>query len=182
MAPRVRHSCHRLSERWKDIIEVLSSFRLHRSEVEAPGGGRSLIAKRIDEHFLKLGWKEHRFATKVVVDQTEIDAPTHKVDNFKNQVACELEWNNKTEFYDRDLNNFRLLFELRAVSVGVIITRCSHLQDIFDQLGKGSSYGASTTHLEKLLPRLRGGSGGGCPVIAFGISRSLYVDDIQKRS
>jgi len=167
---------------WKDIIEVLSGFNLLRSEVEAPGGGRSPIAKRIDDHFVRLGWKEHRFNTKVVVDQTEIDAPTHKVDNFKNQVACDLEWNNKTEFYDRDLNNFRLLFELRAVSVGVIITRCSHLQEIFNQLGKGTSYGASTTHLDKLLPRLRGGSGGGCPVIAFGISGSLYVDDIQRQS
>ena len=89
---------------WKDIIEVLSGFNLLRSEVEAPGGGRSPIAKRIDDHFVRLGWKEHRFNTKVVVDQTEIDAPTHKVDNFKNQVACDLEWNNKTEFYDRDLN------------------------------------------------------------------------------
>ncbi len=167
---------------WKDIIEVLSGFSLLRSEVEAPGGGRSRIAKRIDDHFVRLGWKEHRFNTKVVVDQTEIEAPTHKVDNFKNQVACDLEWNNKTEFYDRDLNNFRLLFELRAVSVGVIITRCSQLQQIFSQLGKGTSYGASTTHLDKLLPRLRGGSGGGCPVIAFGISERLYVDDIQRQS
>jgi len=167
---------------WKDIIEVLSGFSLLRSEVEAPGGGRSRIAKRIDDHFVRLGWKEHRFNTKVVVDQTEIEAPTHKVDNFKNQVACDLEWNNKTEFYDRDLNNFRLLFELRAVSVGVIITRCSQLQQIFNQLGKGTSYGASTTHLDKLLPRLRGGSGGGCPVIAFGISERLYVDDIQRQS
>ena len=167
---------------WKDIIEVLSGFSLLRSEVEAPGGGRSRIAKRIDDHFVRLGWKEHRFNTKVVVDQTEIEAPTHKVDNFKNQIACDLEWNNKTEFYDRDLNNFRLLFELRAVSVGVIITRCSHLQEIFNQLGKGTSYGASTTHLDKLLPRLRGGSGGGCPVIAFGISERLYVDDIQRQS
>jgi hypothetical protein len=167
---------------WKDIIEVLSGFSLLRSEVEAPGGGRSRIAKRIDDHFVRLGWKEHRFNTKVVVDQTEIEAPTHKVDNFKNQIACDLEWNNKTEFYDRDLNNFRLLFELRAVSVGVIITRCSQLQQIFDQLGKGTSYGASTTHLDKLLPRLRGGSGGGCPVIAFGISERLYVDDIQRQS
>ncbi len=167
---------------WKDIIEVLSGFSLLRSEVEAPGGGRSRIAKRIDDHFVRLGWKEHRFNTKVVVDQTEIEAPTHKVDNFKNQIACDLEWNNKTEFYDRDLNNFRLLFELRAVSVGVIITRCSQLQQMFNQLGKGTSYGASTTHLDKLLPRLRGGSGGGCPVIAFGISERLYVDDIQRQS
>ena len=39
-----------------------------------------------------------------------------------------MEWNNKTEFYDRDLNNFRLLWEMRVLPVGVIITRLYELQ------------------------------------------------------
>jgi hypothetical protein len=166
-------------QEWADILAVLSEFRLYRSEVEPPGGGRSDVARRIDGHFGALGWREHGFSTRVVVDEMEYSAPTHKVDNFKNGVAADLEWNNKTEFYDRDLNNFRLLFDLRAVSVGVIITRCSHLQKIFNALGKGKSYGNSTTHMDKLVPRLHGGSGGGCPVLAVGISRGLYVDDIS---
>jgi len=74
-------------------------------------------------------------------------------------------------------HNFRLLFDLRAVSVGVIITRCDQLQEIFDELGRGSSFGASTTHMGKLLPRINGGSGGGCPILVFGISRALYLED-----
>jgi hypothetical protein len=60
--------------------------------------------------------------------------------------------------------------------VGVIITRCDELQQIFDRLGKGSSYGASTTNMSKLLPRLEGGIGGGCPILVFGISSKLYVE------
>lgn len=32
--------------------------------------------------------------------------------------------------------------------------------------------------MDKLLPRLEGGSGGGCPVLAFGITEEVYVDDI----
>ncbi len=78
-------------------------------------------------------------------------------------------------FFDRDLNNFRLLFELRAISVGVIITRCDELQAIFADLGKGDSYGASTTHMSKLIPRIEGGGGGGCPILAFGITQKLYI-------
>jgi hypothetical protein len=117
------------------------------------------------------------FQTQVVVDQNTMDAPTHKVDCFRNRVALEIEWNNKDPFYDRDLNNFRLLFDLRAISVGVIITRCDDLQDIFNDLGRGSSYGASTTHMSKLLPRIEGGSGAGCPLLVFGISKSLYRED-----
>lgn len=166
-------------QEWSDILAVLTEFRLYRSEVTTPGGGRSPIAVRIDGHFESLGWRERAFSTRVVVDETEYASPTHKVDNYKNGVAADLEWNNKTEFYDRDLNNFRLLFELRTVSVGVIITRCSHLQKIFNALGKGSSYGNSTTHMDKLVPRLHGGSGGGCPVLAVGISERLYVDDVD---
>ena len=92
-------------------------------------------------------------------------------------MALEVEWNNKDPFYDRDLNNFRLLFDLQVIDVGVIITRCSELQGIFNSLQKGSSYGASTTHMSKLLPRLRGGSGGGCPIVVFGIRAAAYIED-----
>jgi hypothetical protein len=93
-------------------------------------------------------------------------------------VALEVEWNNKDPFFDRDLNNFRLLFELRAIDVGVIVTRGSELQQIFNRLGKGKSYGRATTHHEKLVPRLDGGGGGGCPVLTFAISERLFVDDV----
>jgi hypothetical protein len=106
-----------------------------------------------------------------------MDAPTHKVDCFRNRIAVEIEWNNKDPFYDRDLNNFRLLFDLRAISAGVIITRCDELQSIFKELGRGASYGASTTHMSKLLPRIEGGSGAGCPLLIIGISKKLYVEN-----
>jgi len=162
---------------WNEIIDVLSRFRLLRSEILEPGGGKSPIANRIDRRFNELGWAETSFDTGIIVDNVERDSPTHKVDNFKNGVAVEVEWNNKDPFFDRDLNNFRLLFDLRVISVGVIITRCSNLQILFDELGKGKSYGASTTHWNKLIPRLEGGSGGGCPVIAFGITRGLYLEN-----
>ena len=106
------------------------------------------------------------------------DSLLRTLDCFKNRVALEIEWNNKDPFFDRDLNNFRLLFDLRAVSVGVIITRADELQDIFDQLGRGSSFGSSTMHMSRLLPRINGGSGGGCPILVLGITKNLYEDDM----
>ena len=111
------------------------------------------------------------------MDGREFESPTHSVDCFKGRVGVEVEWNNKDPFYDRDLNNFRLLFDLRVIDVGVIITRASELQTIFEALGKGASYGASTTHHSKLWPRLEGGGGGGCPVLTFAITSALYVED-----
>jgi Restriction endonuclease BglII len=162
---------------WTEIQDVLRRFVLLRSEIVDAGKNKSKIAKRLDADFNRLGWKEKQFETKIVVDGAEYASPTHKVDCYKNRVALEVEWNNKDPFYDRDLNNFRLLFDLRAIDVGVILTRTSELQSIFDRLDKGGSYGNSTTHLGKLLPRLEGGGGGGCPVVAIAIRKEAYVDD-----
>ncbi len=163
---------------WGDILQVLRDFRLLRSDIVQPGGSKSPIASRLDSHFFRLGWEEKAFDTKIIVDGIEHRTPTHKVDCYKNRVALEVEWNNKDPFFDRDLNNFRLLFDLRAIDVGVIITRCPQLQEIFKELGKGSSYGNSTTHLNKLIPRMEGGGGGGCPIAVFGIKKEAYVDDL----
>jgi hypothetical protein len=162
---------------WRNIVEVLRGFKLLKSDVMKPGGSKGLISSKLDSHFTRLGWVEKKFDTKIVVDSAEHIAPTHKVDCYKDRVALEVEWNNKDPFYDRDLNNFRLLFELRAIDAGVIITRCSELQQIFNKLGRGPSFGNSTTHMAKLLPRLEGGGGGGCPVVVFGIRGAAYVED-----
>ena len=162
---------------WADLLAVLRDFRLLRSEVVVGGGNRSLVSRRIDGAFYSRGWREKDFATAFIVDESRIESPTHAVDCYKSGVALEVEWNNKDPFFDRDLNNFRLLFDLRAIQVGVIITRATELQTIFKAEGKGSSYGTATTHHEKLWPKLEGGGGGGCPVLTFAITAALYVDD-----
>lgn len=164
-------------EEWDEILTVLRGFRLLRSEVVVGGGNRSLISRRIDGAFYKLGWTEKGFATAITIDEQTFDSPTHAVDCFKRGVALEVEWNNKDPFFDRDLNNFRLLFDLRAIQVGVIITRAAELQQLFNKLKKGASYGAATTHHGKLWPKLEGGGGGGCPVLTFAIKEDLYEDD-----
>jgi hypothetical protein len=165
-------------EEWADIQAALREFRLYASEIIKRGGNRSKIAIRIDSLLARRGWRKKKFDTKVVVDKLERQSPTHEIDMFKGGVAFETEWNNKDPFYDRDLNNFRLLFDLRVIQVGVVVTRCDELQALAVELGRDKqSYGASTTHLSKLLPRLEGGGGGGCPVVVFGIRRALFVDD-----
>jgi hypothetical protein len=176
-----KHACAILAndfpEEWSDIVKVLTNFRLRKGYITKGGGNKSLVAAALDDEFRKLGWREKSFDTVITVDDARMPSPTHKVDSFKNRVAVEVEWNNKDPFFDRDLNNFRLLFDLRAISVGIIITRSDELQEIFNSLGKGSSYGQSTTHLSKLLPRVEGGSGGGCPLLVFGIKSDLFVAD-----
>lgn len=166
-------------DEWAEIIEVLRAFRLLRSEIQAAGGRKSPIAQQMDGGFYSRGWEEKKFQTAIKLDDKLFESPTHKIDCHKGRVALEVEWNNKDPFFDRDLNNFRLLFDLRAIDVGVVVTRATELQAIFKRLGKGTSYGSSTTHHEKLWPRIEGGGGGGCPVLTFAITPALYVDDGQ---
>lgn len=162
---------------WRDLMDALTTFRLKRSHIAEGGGRKTKLADDFDKVFAERGWKETGFDTRFLVDDNEYVTPTHKIDMFKNGVAVELEWNNKTEFYDRDLNNFRLLYQLRTVSVGVIVTRADELQAIFNSLERGSSYGSSTTILSKLVAKIEGGGAGGCPILTFGIKPSLYRED-----
>lgn len=162
---------------WEDIIRVLTDYRLKKSDILAPGGGISLISQWFNQAFKRRGWLEKSFETLIVVDKHEFQSPTHKVDCVKNRIAVEIEWSNKDPFYDRDLNNFRLLFDLRAISVGVIITKSDELSEIFNKLGVWSKYGWSSTWMKKLLPRIEGGGGGGCPILVFGITKKLYIED-----
>lgn len=173
-----KHACAILTtdfpDEWQDLLALLREFRLCKSWITDPGGNKSKVAKFVDRFLGARGWRERHFDTRVQVDESVMASPTHDVDCYKNRVALEVEWNNKDPFYDRDLNNFRLLFDLRAISVGIILTRCDRLQDIFNALGRGSSYGASTTHMSKLLPRIEGGGGAGCPLLVIGISDKVY--------
>lgn len=176
-----RHACAILAQDFStelhDLIDVLTRFRLRKSWIAVGGGNKSQVSNWIDSELALKGWAPKNFDTRIVVDEVSLDSPTHEVDCFKNRIALEIEWNNKDPFYDRDLNNFRLLFDLRVISVGIIITRCDELQDLFNTLGRGKSYGNSTTHMTKLLPRVQGGGGAGCPLLVFGIRSSLYEED-----
>ncbi len=172
------HACAILASdyrsEFRDIIDCLDAFVLRKSHILTPGGGRSPIPRAIDGFLGERGWRERSFDIKITIDKRPVPIPTHHIDNFKNEVGLEVEWNNKTEFYDRDLNNFRLLKELRVLAVGVMVTRMSELQNLFNRLGKGQSYGASTTHWDKLIPKVDGGGAGGCPLLLVGMGMNCY--------
>ena len=173
---------HGHSKEWEDIVAVLSAFRLKHSDIRKKGGRKTAVATAIDSAFYARGWRERKFQTRIKVDETESDSPTHSVDCFHGKIALEVEWNNKDPFFDRDLNNFRLLFELRVVDFGVIITSTTALQiwlkARYQEFNKQpETFGTSTTHLDKLAPRILGGGAGGCPVLVFAMTERLYLDD-----
>jgi hypothetical protein len=159
-----------------DIVHVLRTIKLRKTFMTDRGGGKSPYAKAVDKAFRERGWAPKRWSTAIVVDDKQMASPTHEVDCFKNRIGLELEWSNKDPFYDRDLNNFRLLFDLRVISVGVIITKADELAGLLSDLDVWDKYGTTTTWMSKLLPRIRGGGGGGCPLLVFGIRKAIYTE------
>lgn len=184
-----KHSCAVLKydfpEQWDDIMSVLGDFRLLRSHMTDPGKNIGPVAKHFNAAFKARGWFKERFKTVIEVNGKKRESPTHEVDCVKGGIALEIEWSNKDPFYDRDLNNFRLLFELRAISAGVIITKADDLQLVMKEIkviskkGKPTTvwpkYGNSTTWMGQLIPRIEGGGGGGCPLLVFGIQKATLA-------
>tara|TARA_B100000963_G_C22569116_1_gene645152 strand:- start:697 stop:1281 length:585 start_codon:yes stop_codon:yes gene_type:complete len=160
---------HQFPNEFDDINNLLEGFEIYKSWVVKGGGGRSLVSKNIDSYLINdCGWEKKTFHTSIKVDGVSKENPTHEIDCYKNRIAFETEWNNKTEFYDRDLNNFRILHQLGAISLGVIITRSfESLDKKLDEYGIKKKYGGSTTRGDKLIKKINGGGAGGCPVIAI---------------
>lgn len=155
---------------FNDIEELLENFSIDKKSLIKGGGRKSEIAIGVDNFLIHdRGWEEKKFETSIISDGLERENPTHKIDCYKDRVAFELEWNNKTEFYDRDLNNFRILNELDCISLGIILTRSTSLDKTFKEMKIYKKYGGSTTHMDRLIRKIEGGGAGGCPLIIFGI-------------
>lgn len=165
------------AEQWSDIISVLDDFRPLLSEFAVPGGPKTLVTGRLDQAFYTRGWREKQFQTSIIVDEVPHETPTHKIDCVKDRVALEVEWSNKDPFFDRDLANFRILFDLLAIDLGVIITRTDEIKKLYRRVNK--NYTATSTWMSKLIPKVEGGGAGGCPLLVFGIKPAAFVNDLS---
>lgn len=174
-------------EEFQNICEALRKFRFSPEDAKKEGGNESRIPKIFSGILRPMGWVERQLKAKLIVDDQEVSYDTHKVDYLKGRVAFDLEWNSKDQTFDRDLYAFRSFFEYDKISLGVLVTRSNELDPWFSSLGSyldkngiqrkyKDKYGASTTHMGKLLPRLKSGRNGGCPVLVFGITTALLEE------
>lgn len=90
--------------------------------------------------------------------------------------SLDFEWNSKDQTFDRDLYAFRTFYECGIISCGIIITRSEELNALFTQLKIKQKYGASTTWMGKLLPRIQARRHGGCPLLVIGIKSACIAD------
>lgn len=161
---------------YDEICDGLRAFRFTKTQLIESGGNESGIPKTFSSILRPKGWLEGKLSASLVVDGEPVQQDTHKIDYVKGRIAFDLEWNSKDQTFDRDLFAFRTFFDYDKISVGILVTRSEDLNDLFRELDIMHKYGASTTHLGKLLPRLKAGRGGGCPLLIFGITRKLLKE------
>ena len=180
-----------------EIIESLRVLTISIEEIKQAGGNESPIPPKFSTVLEPKGWREIRISGDLLIKffprrgtkkglfsnkpsaekilENYIDG--HNIDFVKGRVALDIEWNSKDQTFDRDLFAMRTYYECDIISVGVIITRDESLNAIFKRYGLLSKYGASTTWIGKLLPRLNSRRHGGCPILAIGIKPAIVSGD-----
>ncbi len=187
-------------EEWTELLHCFRHLEFSIEDILKSGGNESPIPKKFDDLLYPLGWREikitgdlhvklyprkniqrrGRFSDKPFDEKLlkgYIDG--HNIDFVKGEVAFDLEWNSKDQTFDRDLLAMRTYFDCGLISAGVIVTRAEELNDVFRKLGILSKYGASTTWMGKLIPRLESRRNGGCPILAVGIRKACIEGEFE---
>ena len=118
-----------------EVRDILDAFTIRRTDVLAGGGGKTVMVKWLEGRFNEFGWHKRNFDVNISVDGIARQSLTHEIDHVRaldddrHPIALEIEWNNKDPFFDRDLQNFRSLHDVGAISAGIILTRGPGMQD-----------------------------------------------------
>ena len=169
---------------WKHASAILSKTSLRAARptslasgtstsevrIAVGGGNKSKIASYVDAFLAERGRIEEQFKTAIEVDGHRLDSPTHRVDCFKNGIALEIEWKKKDPDLRRDLNNFRLLFDLQRSVSEEFLPAPMNFKTSLGISAEGHLTECRLLYLLKPLPRIEGG--GVAPVVPFWCSGS----------
>jgi hypothetical protein len=121
------------------ILDVLlnAKFSIANSIIKR-GGGLADQTQELTRKFDKIGTKNNISVTNKVEFQKTFptissNSTSHEIDHLVQNVvgqflAIELEWNNKDEFFDRDFQSIRRLYDLGIIEAGIIVTRGQSLE------------------------------------------------------
>lgn len=116
-----------------ELDGALRSLAIPIDEIVGSGGGETKGTQRLRRSLAQLGWNKGVFEIKKTINEQIFESQTHIIDHVKHfdagTVVLEIEWNNKDPFFDRDLENFKRLHAEGAISVGIIVTRGSDMQE-----------------------------------------------------
>lgn len=121
-----------------ELEEVLLNQTVPIEEIIGSGGGETKGTQRLRRGLVEKSWNTVTFTINKTINGEVRESISHKVDHVREfardnlapyRIALEIEWNNKDPFFDRDLENFKRLHAEGGISLGVIITRGTTLQN-----------------------------------------------------
>jgi hypothetical protein len=117
-----------------ELEGALHGLTIPIEEIVGSGGGEAKGTQRLRRALAGIGWNKAVFEIRKTINGREREAISHQIDHVREfpdgkVVALEIEWNNKDPFFDRDLENFKRLHAETAISVGVVVTRGTSLQN-----------------------------------------------------
>jgi len=169
---------------FQEIIDMLEGFYIDLDDILQGGGSKSLIPKKIDRCLFPQGWAETQLEGDLTIRIKERQPESknlpgkvienflegHNIDYVKGKLAFDLEWNSKDQTFDRDLYALRTYYETGIIACGILMTRSESMNAVFKELGIMKKYGASTTWMGKLTPRIQSNRHGGCPLLVIGMT------------
>jgi Restriction endonuclease BglII len=121
-----------------ELEEVMLTQSVPIEEIIGSGGGETKGTQRLRNGLTAKDWRKEIFTIRKTINDEPRESISHKVDHVRvvdrndgkrYRIALEIEWNNKDPFFDRDLENFKRLHSEGGISVGVMVTRGTSLQD-----------------------------------------------------
>jgi hypothetical protein len=117
----------------EQLENILGRSTIPIEEIVGSGGGETKGTQRLRRALNEHGWHKHEFIVQRTIDGVPRESISHEVDHIARfpvgTLALEIEWNNKDPFFDRDLENYKRLHADGAISLGILITRGTSLQD-----------------------------------------------------
>jgi len=124
-----------------NLCEILLETKVDlEKHIITGGGGKSFFVQELEKKFKNQDWEKNNISitNKISflnnIPTRETESSSHEVDHLirteKGKLAIlEIEWNNKSEFFDRDLHNIQNAWQIHAVELGIIITRSKKLNE-----------------------------------------------------
>ncbi len=139
----------------RELAESLLSINLPITEIIGGGGGEAKFTQRLRRSLAYKTWGKLNFRIDKTINGVPSESISHEVDHVREvpgvgTLACEIEWNNKDPFFDRDLENFKRLHAEGAISAGIIITRGQSLQNNLEAAVRKYAYDNNIQSFEDL--------------------------------
>ncbi len=122
----------------KELEEVILNQSIPIEEIIGSGGGETKGTQRLRNGLTAKKWFKETFTIEKKINNEIRESVSHKVDHVRiverpdqgrYRIALEIEWNNKDPFFERGLENLKRLYAEGGISLGIMVTRGTSLQD-----------------------------------------------------